>query len=62
MPPTRPATIGRAFQSASETVSPNPSRIDFWIVTAEWTWKAFTSTAPTLFMLERMKMSGSSAA
>ena len=31
MPPTRPATIGRPFQSASETVRPNPSRIDFWM-------------------------------
>ena len=31
MPPTRPATIGRAFQSASVTVSPKPSFVDFWI-------------------------------
>src|SRR5262245_14843634 len=54
IPPTRPATVGRVFQSASVTVSPNPSLIDFWITAAEWTWKALTSTEPTLFRLERM--------
>ena len=57
MPPTRPATVGRAFQSASVTVSPKPSRIDFWITAAECTWKALTSTEPTLLRFERMKMS-----
>ena len=31
IPPTRPATIGRPFQSASVTVSPKPSRMLFWI-------------------------------
>ena len=54
IPPTRPATIGRAFQSASVTVSPKPSFVDFWISACECTWNAFTSTAPTLFMLLRM--------
>ena len=54
IPPTRPATTGRAFHSASVTVRPKPSRTDFWITAAEWTWNAFTSTAPTLFMLDRM--------
>ncbi len=42
------------FQSASVTVRPKPSRIDFWITAAECTWKAFTSTEPTLFRFERM--------
>ena len=51
-----------AFQSASVTVSPKPSRIDFWITAAECTWNAFTSTEPMLFRFERMKMSGSPAA
>jgi hypothetical protein len=54
MPPTRPATTGRAFQSASETVSPNPSRTDFWMHTDACTWNALTSTAPTLFRFEKM--------
>ena len=36
------------------TVSPKPSRIDFWITAAECTWNAFTSTEPTLFRFERM--------
>src|SRR5436189_281897 len=60
MPPTRPPIVGRLFHNASDTVRPNPSRIDFWMQTAACTWKAFTSTAPTLFRLENMKMSGSS--
>lgn len=42
MPPTRLATTGRAFQSASETTSPNPSRMDFWITTSAIDWKALT--------------------
>ena len=54
IPPTFPATVGRAFQSASLTVRPKPSRIDFWITAAECTWNAFTSTEPTLFRFERM--------
>ena len=62
IPPTRPATVGRAFHSASETVRPKPSWIDFWITAAECTWNAFTSTEPTLFRFERMKMSGSPSA
>ena len=62
MPPARPATVGRPFQSASVTVSPKPSRIDFWITAFEWTWKALTSTEPMLFRFDRMKMSGSPAA
>ncbi len=37
IPPTRPATVGRVFQSASVTVSPKPSRIDFCRTAAEWT-------------------------
>ena len=62
MPPTRPATVGRPFQSASVTVRPKPSRIDFWRTAAECTWKALTSTDPTLLRFERMKMSGSPSA
>ena len=54
IPPTRPATTGRAFQSASVTVSPKPSFVDFCSTASECTWKAFTSTPPTLFMLLRM--------
>ena len=54
IPPTRPATVGRAFHSASLTVRPNPSRIDFCSTAAESTWKALTSTAPTLLRFERM--------
>ena len=54
IPPTRPATVGRVFQSASVTVRPKPSLIDFWITAAECTWNALTSTEPTLFRLERM--------
>ena len=54
MPPTRPATVGRAFHSASVTVSPKPSRIDFWTTAAECTWNALTSTEPTLLRFERM--------
>ena len=50
---------GRAFQSASETVRPKPSRVDFWITTSACDWNAFTSIAPTLFRLLRILMSGS---
>src|ERR671924_163964 len=53
---------GRTFQSASETVNPNPSRIDFWITTSACDWNAFTSMAPTLLRLLRMWMSGSPSA
>jgi hypothetical protein len=45
---------GRAFQSASLTVSPKPSRMDFWMTTRECTWNALTSTEPTLLRFERM--------
>ncbi len=62
IPPTLPATVGQPFQSASLTVSPKPSLIDFWITASECTWNAFTSTEPTLLRFERMWMSGSSAA
>ena len=31
IPPTSPPMNGRAFQIASETVRPKPSRVDFWI-------------------------------
>ena len=55
-------SIGRAFQSASETVRPKPSRVDFWISTSACDWNAFTSIAPTLFRLLRILMSGSPAA
>ena len=53
---------GRAFQIASVTVSPNPSRVDFWITTSQCDWKALTSIAPTLLRLLRMWMSGSPSA
>ena len=53
---------GRAFQIASETVSPKPSRVDFWISTSECDWNALTSIAPTLLKLLRMCMSGSPSA
>ena len=47
-----------ALPSASETVSPKPSRVDFWITTSASDWKALTSIAPTLEKLLRMWMSG----
>ena len=53
---------GRAFQSASDTVRPNPSRVDFWITTSAWDWNALTSIDPTWFRLFRILMSGSPAA
>ena len=53
---------GRAFQIASETVSPKPSRVDFWISTSACDWNALTSIAPTLLKLLRMWMSGSPSA
>ena len=62
MPPTLPPMNGRAFQIASETVSPKPSRVDFWISTSECDWNALTSIAPTLLKLLRMCMSGSPSA
>src|ERR671932_639568 len=62
MPPTSPPMNGRAFQSASDTVRPKPSRVDFWISTSACDWKAFTSIDPTLLRLLRILMSGSPAA
>ena len=62
MPPTSPPMNGRPFQSASETVSPKPSRVDFWITTSACDWNALTSIAPTLLRLLRMWMSGSPSA
>src|SRR4051812_30960600 len=62
MPPTLPATMGRAFHNASDTVKPNPSRVDFWISTSDCDWNALTSIAPTLFRLLRILMSGSPSA
>ena len=53
---------GLAFQIASVTVSPNPSRVDFWITTSLWDWNALTSIEPTLLRLLRMWMSGSPSA
>ena len=53
---------GRAFQIASETVSPKPSRVDFCTSTSEWDWNALTSIAPTLLKLLRMCTSGSPSA
>src|ERR1019366_4980197 len=62
IPPTAPPMNGRAFQMASVTVRPKPSRVDFWITTSQWDWNAFTSIAPTLLRLLRMWMSGSPSA
>ena len=62
MPPTLPAMVGRPFQSASDTVSPKPSRIDFCRTTSDCDWNAFTSIAPTLLRLLRILMSGSEPA
>ncbi len=59
-PPTCEATTGFPFQSASDTVSPNPSLIDFWTSTVEARWRAFTSMS--LWGSRRMRMSGSFAA
>ena len=53
---------GRAFQIASVTVRPKPSRVDFWIITSACDWNALTSIAPTLLKLLRMCMSGSPSA
>src|SRR5262249_34797869 len=44
MPPTAPAITGLPFQSASDTVSPNPSRRLFWRTTVEARWIALIST------------------
>ena len=62
MPPTLPPITGRPFHSASVTVSPKPSRIDFCIETSACDWKALTSIAPTLLRLLRILMSGSPSA
>ncbi len=59
IPPVRPATTGVPFHSASETTSPKPSRIDFWIITEESRWNALTSTLPTPVRLVKTWMSGS---
>src|SRR5918994_140591 len=45
IPPTLPATTGRAFHIASATVSPNPSAMLFWTTTSERRWIAFTIAA-----------------
>src|SRR3954464_8783323 len=50
---------GRAFHSASDTVSPKPSRVDFWITTSACDWNALTSIDPTWLRLLRILMSGS---
>ena len=62
MPPTSPPMNGRPFHSASDTVRPKPSRVDFWITTSASDWNALTSIAPTLEKLLRMWMSGSPSA
>ena len=62
MPPTLPPIVGRPFQSASVTVRPKPSRIDFCRQTSDCDWKALTSIAPTLLRLLRILMSGSPSA
>src|SRR3954451_5472560 len=62
MPPTSPPMNGRAFQIASLTVSPNPSRVDFCTTTSACDWNALTSIAPTLLKLLRMWTSRSPAA
>src|SRR5215203_2343315 len=62
MPPTLPATVGRPFQSASVTVRPKPSRIDFCRQMSDCDWKALTSIAPTLLRLLRILMSSSPSA
>src|SRR3954447_16839059 len=62
MPPTSPPMNGRAFHSASDTVRPKPSRVDFWISTSAYDWNAFTSIDPTLFRLFRILMSVSPSA
>ncbi len=54
--------VGRPFQSASVTVSPKPSRIDFCRQTSDCDWKALTSISPTLLRLLRILMSGSLSA
>src|SRR5439155_430954 len=44
IPPTAEATTGFFFQSASETVSPNPSRKLFWSTMVDARCRAFTSS------------------
>ena len=61
IPPTALATTGLPFQSASLTVSPNPSRRDFWMMTVEARWSALTSRW-LVGGSSRMRMSGSSCA
>ena len=53
---------GLAFQIASETVRPKPSRVLFCTSTSACDWKALTSIAPTLLKLLRMWTSGSPSA
>ena len=52
----------RPSRAPRDTVSPKPSRVDFWITTSASDWKALTSIAPTLLKLLRMWMSGSPSA
>ncbi len=60
MPPALPATMGVPFHSVSETISPNPSRMLFWITTSATRWKAFTSWLATPIWSLSRKQSGSS--
>ena len=53
---------GRPFQSPSLTVSPKPSRSDFWITTSAARWNALICTLPTCWMFESRWMSRSPAA
>src|SRR6266403_2239153 len=45
MPPTAPAIVGFPFQSASVTVRPNPSLIDFWTTMVDARCSALISSA-----------------
>ena len=54
IPPTRPATIGLRLPERLGHRQAEALLIDFCSTASECTWNAFTSTAPTLFMLHRM--------
>ena len=57
MPPTAEATTGFAFQRASVTVRPKPSRSDFWMIIVDALCRAFISMSLS-DGISRMCMSG----
>src|SRR4029453_11760383 len=62
MPPTAPPTTGFHFHIPSATTRPNPSRSDFWTITSDARWNAFTALSPTPLRLVGRGNWGSPAA